>query len=132
MKHTNRIVDYASQNNGLDAPELPRALICIFRALLLAEVPGIRCTNNLRGDQNFETVDDTPVHTFMAHITAKARKGESIPSPREALAMFGLCCHSPIPCGAPVDCHSVTNLDTEKQNPSAPTPRGNLKAHASE
>lgn len=130
MKTTSRILDYQAENNGLDAPELPRALICIYRALLLAEVPGIRCTNSLRGVQSFESAGDTPVHTFMAHITEKARKGESIPSPREALAMFGQCCHSPIPCGAPADCHSVTNLDPEKQNPSAPTPGSNLKAHS--
>jgi hypothetical protein len=127
---THRILDLQAENNGLDAPELPRALICIHRALLLAEVPGIRCTNTLHGEQRFDTAEDTPVHTFMAHITAKARKGEAIPSPREALAMFGLCCHSPIPCGAPVDCHSVTNLDPKKQSPSAPTPGSKLKANS--
>lgn len=118
MTKVNRVLDYQAENNGLDAPELPRALICIYRALLLAEVPGLRCTNSLQGVQNFETAGDTPVHTFMAHITAKARKGESIPSPREALVMFGLCCHSPIPCGAPVDCHSVTNLDPKNKTPA--------------
>jgi len=91
MKTVTRILDYHAPNNGLDSPELPRALICIFRALLLAEVPGIRCTNTLQGGQNFETAGGTPVHTFMEHITAKARKGESIPSPREALTMFGQC-----------------------------------------
>ena len=122
MKTVTRVLDYRATNNGLDAPELPRALICISRALLLAQVPGIRCTNTLQGEQNFETAGGTPVHTFMEHITAKARKGESIPSPREALAMFGQCCHSPIPCGAPVDCHSVANLDPAKTKAGAPTP----------
>ena len=119
MSITHRILDYQAKNNGLDAPELPRALVCIHRALLLAAVPGIRCTNNLCGEQRFETIVGTPVDTFMAHITAKARRGQSIPSPREALAMFGLCCHSPIPCGAPVDCRSATKLrPRKKQKPS--------------
>jgi hypothetical protein len=122
MTKTNRVLDYQAENNGLDAPELPRALICIYRALLLAMVPGIRCTNTLHGEQRFDAADGTPMHTFMAHITAKARKGEGIPSPREALAMFGRCCHSPIPCGAPVDCHSVSNLDSTKTKAGAPTP----------
>ena len=113
MKSPARVLDYDARDNGLKATELPMGLICIQRALLLAMVPGIRCTNRSTGVQDFETSDGTPVHLFMRHITEQARRGEDIPSPREALAMFGQCCHSPLPCGAPVDCHSVTNLNPQ-------------------
>ena len=120
MKIKTRILDYAAPNNGLDAKELPQGLTCIFRALLLAQVPGIRCTNGLNGIQDFDTAEGTPAHTFMLHLTEKARKGEEIPSPRDALRMFGQCCHSPLPCGAPVSCDTVGAISTpQKDKPAA-------------
>jgi hypothetical protein len=120
MKTKTRILDYAAPNNGLDAKELPQTLFCIFRALLLAQVPGIRCINGLNGTQEFETAVGTPADTFMRHITEKARKGEDIPSPREALRMFGQCCHSPLPCGAPVSCDTAGAIPTpQKDKPAA-------------
>jgi len=120
MTTKNRILDYQVANNGKDAPELPTSLICIQRALLLAQIPGIRCTNKPNGEQYFELADATPAQLFMAAITEKARQGENIPSPREALAMFGQCCHSPLPCGAPVSCDTAGAVPTpQKDMPAA-------------
>ncbi len=110
MKTQTRVIDYTAPQNGAADKELPMVLVCIQRALLLAAVPGIRCTNKASGEQFFETAGDTPVHVFMNHIMQKARAGESIPSPREALALFGQCCHSPLPCGAPVACDNAAAL----------------------
>jgi hypothetical protein len=119
MKTATRVLDFEAPNNGLDSPELPFTLICIQRALVLAEVPGIRCTNQPNGMQCFEYIVGSPVGLFIADITAKARKGEGIPSPRQVLTLFGHCCHSPLPCGAPVSCHNSDQLTTQKTKPDA-------------
>lgn len=119
MKTKHRVLDFEAPNNGLDNPALPFTLICIQRALVLAEVPGIRCTNQPNGTQSFEYIVGSPVGLFIADITTRARKGANIPSPREALAMFGQCCHSPLPCGAPVTCHNSDQLATQKTKPDA-------------
>jgi hypothetical protein len=97
-----RVIDYTNSDSVIDAPELPLALICIKRALLLAEVPGIRCTNNLKGEQKFELAEGTPVSLYLNELIDKARKGENLPTPREVLTLFGLPCFSTLPCGAPV------------------------------
>lgn len=119
MKIVHRVLDYSAPGNGLGAPELPMTLICIQRALLMAEVPGIRCTNQPNGEQRFETADGYPVHLFMTNLMDKAHKGEEIPLPREVLAMFGVPCFSPLPCGSPVKCdYLYAEANTPAQNAS--------------
>ena len=102
MNTVRHVIDYTASGIRVDAPEMPLALICIKRALLLAGVPGIRCTNQLDGEQKFEIAEGTPVAFYVDHLIDKARKGETVPSPREVLALFGLPCFSALPCGAPV------------------------------
>ncbi len=53
MNTKHRVLDYEAPNNGKGSPELPMTLICIYRALLQAPVPGIRWTNTLSGEQRF-------------------------------------------------------------------------------
>ena len=109
MKITKRVFDYTDSDSVQDSPELSAVLICIQRALLLAWVPGIRCTNELNGIQNFELADGTPASLYINELQDKARKGEPIPSPREVLTLFGLPCFSNLPCGAPVPLEGRTS-----------------------
>ncbi len=102
MNSIRHVIDYTNSNSGVDAPDLLVALICIQRALLLAEVPGIRCTNDLNGNQKFELAEGTLVAVYLDELTEKARRGEPIPTPREVLTLFELPCFSTLPCGAPV------------------------------
>jgi hypothetical protein len=114
-----RVIDYTNSDSVIDAPELPLALICIKRALLLAEVPGIRCTNNLKGEQKFELAEGTPVSFYLDKLIQKARNGEPIPTPRQVLTLFGSPCFSTLPCGAPVpifnECPSTLNASSTNE-----------------
>jgi hypothetical protein len=118
MKTFTRILDHEADNAGWGLPELPMMLICIHRALVTAEVPGIRCTNLPDGGQRFETAYGTPVHTYLHDLKKRVRAGGELPSPRQVLTMFGVCCSSPLPCGAPPlpGCNAKTTT-TQKTKP---------------
>ena len=102
MKIIRRAIDQAASNPKAASAEMPNSLVCIHRALMLAEVPGIRCTNQTNGEQLFELARGTPVSLYLDKLADKARKGEPLPSPREVLAVFGRPCFSALPCGAPI------------------------------
>ena len=121
MKINYRVIDYTAADSGVVSTGLPVTLICIYRALLIAEVPGIRCTNDLNGEQKFELADGTPLSLYLNEIIEKARRGEPLPTPGQVLTLFGLPCFSTLPCGAPVPISngSSNTLSTSVTNEKA-------------
>lgn len=118
MNTLRRVVDYTASGTRLDSTEMPIMLICLQRALLLAEVPGVRCTNEFNGEQKFEIADGTPLALYFNQLKEKARKGEAIPTPREVLTLFGLPCFSALPCGAPAPiCTGGSSIPATPFNP---------------